>query len=370
MKIAIVGTGYVGLVSGTCFAEIGVDVTCVDTNSEKIESLQKGIIPIYENGLEEMVLRNMKAKRLKFTTSLESCLDDVEVIFRNKCEANQQELMIRYDELRYPNVKMDELRMKQILMNLLSNAVKYTQSFGKVSMQVSQDEPDSNQICCTRFTIMDNGIGMSEEFVKKVFQPFEREDTILSDKVEGTGLGMAIVKNLVDIMKGTIEVDSMVNVGTKVIVTLPLEVAAQTQEVTVQEKNTMQYTYPGKHILIVEDKRINMEIVKGFLEDTELIIDEARNGKEALEKVEASREGTYDLIFMDIRMPVMKGDEATMKIRALDREDCKRVPIIAMTANAFEEDAKRCLAAGMTAHLAKPFQIEDVEKAIVECCGK
>ena len=110
---------------------------------------------------------------------------------------------------------------------------------------------------------------------------------------------MAIVKNLVDIMKGTIEVDSMVNVGTKVIVTLPLEVATQTQEVTVQEKNTMQYTYPGKHILIVEDKRINMEIVKGFLEDTELIIDEARNGKEALEKVEASREGTYDLIFMD-----------------------------------------------------------------------
>ena len=259
---------------------------------------------------------------------------------------------------------MDELRMKQILMNLLSNAVKYTQSFGKVSMQVSQDEPDSNQICCTRFTIMDNGIGMSEEFVKKVFQPFEREDTILSDKVEGTGLGMAIVKNLVDIMKGTIEVDSMVNVGTKVIVTLPLEVATQTQEVTVQEKNTMQYTYPGKHILIVEDKRINMEIVKGFLEDTELIIDEARNGKEALEKVEASREGTYDLIFMDIRMPVMKGDEATMKIRALDREDCKRVPIIAMTANALESDVENSYQCGMNGHISKPIEPDEVYRCL------
>lgn len=296
--------------------------------------------------------------------SLRKLIDDVEVIFRNKCEANQQELMIRYDELRYPNVKMDELRMKQILMNLLSNAVKYTQSFGKVSMQVSQDEPDSNQICCTRFTIMDNGIGMSEEFVKKVFQPFEREDTILSDKVEGTGLGMAIVKNLVDIMKGTIEVDSMVNVGTKVIVTLPLEVATQTQEVTVQEKNTMQYTYPGKHILIVEDKRINMEIVKGFLEDTELIIDEARNGKEALEKVEASREGTYDLIFMDIRMPVMKGDEATMKIRALDREDCKRVPIIAMTANALESDVENSYQCGMNGHISKPIEPDEVYRCL------
>ena len=354
---AILGMTYLAKKHVTDEAKVNKCLDTILSSSENMLALINDVLDM--NKIESGVIELHEKPG-----SLRKLIDDVEVIFRNKCEANQQELMIRYDELRYPNVKMDELRMKQILMNLLSNAVKYTQSFGKVSMQVSQDEPDSNQICCTRFTIMDNGIGMSEEFVKKVFQPFEREDTILSDKVEGTGLGMAIVKNLVDIMKGTIEIDSMVNVGTKVIVTLPLEVAAQTQEVTVQEKNTMQYTYPGKHILIVEDKRINMEIVKGFLEDTELIIDEARNGKEALEKVEASREGTYDLIFMDIRMPVMKGDEATMKIRALDREDCKRVPIIAMTANALESDVENSYQCGMNGHISKPIEPDKVYRCL------
>ena len=354
---AILGMTYLAKKHVTDEAKVNKCLDTILSSSENMLALINDVLDM--NKIESGVIELHEKPG-----SLRKLIDDVEVIFRNKCEANQQELMIRYDELRYPNVKMDELRMKQILMNLLSNAVKYTQSFGKVSMQVSQDGPDSNQICCTRFTIMDDGIGMSEEFVKKVFQPFEREDTILSDKVEGTGLGMAIVKNLVDIMKGTIEVDSMVNVGTKVIVTLPLEVAAQTQEVTVQEKNTMQYTYPGKHILIVEDKRINMEIVKGFLEDTELIIDEARNGKEALEKVEASREGTYDLIFMDIRMPVMKGDEATMKIRALDREDCKRVPIIAMTANALESDVENSYQCGMNGHISKPIEPDEVYRCL------
>ena len=354
---AILGMTYLAKKHVTDEAKVNKCLDTILSSSENMLALINDVLDM--NKIESGVIELHEKPG-----SLRKLIDDVEVIFRNKCEANQQELMIRYDELRYPNVKMDELRMKQILMNLLSNAVKYTQSFGKVSMQVSQDEPDSSQICCTRFTIMDDGIGMSEEFVKKVFQPFEREDTILSDKVEGTGLGMAIVKNLVDIMKGTIEVDSMVNVGTKVIVTLPLEVAAQTQEAAVQEKNAMQYAYPGKHILIVEDKRINMEIVKGFLEDTELIIDEARNGKEALEKVEASREGTYDLIFMDIRMPVMKGDEATMKIRALDREDCRRVPIIAMTANALESDVENSYQCGMNGHISKPIEPDEVYRCL------
>lgn len=296
--------------------------------------------------------------------SLRKLISDVENVFRDKCEANQQELTIQCEELKQPNVKMDELRMKQILMNLLSNAVKYTQSFGKISMQVSQEEPDADRICLTRFVVMDDGIGMSEEFVKRVFQPFEREDTILSDKVEGTGLGMAIVKNLVDIMHGTIEVDSMVNVGTKITVQLPLETTVEQEDIAVKEKNAVQHKYPGKHILVVEDKRINLEIVKGFLEDTELIIDEARNGQEALEKVEASAEGTYDLIFMDIRMPVMKGDEATMRIRQLEREDCRHIPIIAMTANALESDVENSYKCGMNGHISKPIEPAEVYRCL------
>ena len=295
--------------------------------------------------------------------SLQKLIEDVEVIFRNKCEANQQELLIQSRQMIYPNVKMDELRMKQILMNLLSNAVKYTQSFGKVSMEVIQEKTDENK-CCTRFIIADDGIGMSEKFIKRVFEPFEREETVLSDKVEGTGLGMAIVKNLVDIMKGTIEIESRVNVGTKVVVTIPLEIASQVKREAEKKLNAEQHKYPGKHILVVEDKRINMEIVKGFLEDTELIIDEARNGKEALEKVMASPEGSIDLIFMDIRMPVMKGDEATMKIRQLDREDCKKIPIIAMTANALESDVENSYNCGMNGHISKPIEPEEVYRCL------
>ena len=141
---------------------------------------------------------------------------------------------------------------------------------------------------------MDDGIGMSEDFVKRVFKPFEREETVLSDKVEGTGLGMAIVKNLVEVMKGTIEVDSMVNVGTKITVLLPFEICEEEEHTFEKDLTTVNNKYTGKRILIVEDKRINMEIVKGFLEDTELIIEEARNGKEAVQKVSESKEGWFD----------------------------------------------------------------------------
>lgn len=296
--------------------------------------------------------------------NLEKVICDVESIFKNKCEENQQQFTIDYSELRHLHVLMDEIRVKQILMNLVSNAVKYTQSFGRISLTVGEELGSEEQYCNIRFTVIDDGIGMSEEFIKKVFEPFEREDTVLSDKIEGTGLGMAIVKNLVDVMHGTINIDSMVNVGTKITVVLPFAVCEEIENNIENDMSTMQHKYPGKHILVVEDKRINMEIVKGFLEDTELVIDEARNGKEALEKVQTSEEGCYDLIFMDIRMPVMKGDEATAAIRNLDREDCKKIPIIAMTANALESDVKNSYACGMNGHISKPIEPEEVYRCL------
>lgn len=296
--------------------------------------------------------------------NLQKVICDIESIFRQRCEENQQQFSIDDSELKSPYVLMDELRVKQILMNLVSNAVKYTQSFGRISLSISQEYAASSQNCYVKFVIVDDGIGMSEDFVEKVFEPFEREDTVLSDKIEGTGLGMAIVKNLVDIMKGTIEIDSMIHVGTKITVVLPFAVCEQTQKTSVLEMSAKQHKYPGKHILVVEDKRINMEIVKGFLEDTELIIDEARNGKEALEKVKNSDEGMYDLIFMDIRMPVMKGDEATAKIRKLDRADCQKVPIIAMTANALENDVEKSFECGMNGHISKPIEPEEVYRCL------
>lgn len=295
--------------------------------------------------------------------NLEKVFHEVDAIFRNKCETNQQTFNIDYSGVKHLDVMMDEIRVKQIIMNLVSNAVKYTQSFGCISMTVMEEilQPEISNF---RFIFIDNGIGMSEAFIQKVFEPFEREETILSDKIEGTGLGMAIVKNLVDVMNGQISIDSAVNVGTKITVDIPLQICDKSVTAFEGEMSSNIHRYPGKRILVVEDKRINMEIVKGFLEDTEIIIDEARNGKEAVEKFRESKEGFYDLIFMDIRMPVMKGDEATSIIRTLERSDSKSIPIIAMTANALESDVESSFSAGMDGHISKPIEPEEVYKCL------
>lgn len=296
--------------------------------------------------------------------NLQKLISGIESIFKNKCDMNQQQFMIQYEKVKHYNLMMDEIRIRQILTNLISNAIKYTQSFGRISLEVIEEFGASEKDCVIRFIVMDDGIGMSEEFLSKIFEPFEREETELSDKIEGTGLGMAIVKNLVDVMHGTIEVDSMVNVGTKITVAIPLTICEEVETEVENDVANVQHKYPGKHILLVEDKRINMEIVKGFLEDTELVIEEARNGREAVEKVKASKEGTYDLIFMDIRMPVMKGDEATKIIRSMEREDCKRVPIIAMTANALDSDVENTYRCGMNGHISKPIEPEEVYRCL------
>ena len=216
------------------------------------------------------------------------------------------------------------------------------------------------------FIIRDNGIGMSGDFVNRVFEPFERESTDWSDQIEGTGLGMAITKNLVDLMKGQIEVESIVNVGTKIIVALPFAICDGEDDSSKSEYKIVHRRYPGKRILIVEDKRINMEIIKGFLEDTGIAIDEAKNGREAVDKIRVAAEGTYDLVFMDISMPVMRGDEAVVEIRKLDRADCRTMPIIAMTANALESDVQNSYQCGMNGHISKPIEPEEVYKCLNE----
>lgn len=188
--------------------------------------------------------------------------------------------------------------------------------------------------------------------------------TELSEQIEGTGLGMSITKNLVELMKGTIEIESILNVGTKVTVMLPFKICEE--EIAGKEIDfaVLQEKYPGKNILIVDDKRMNLEIVKGFLEDAELTIDEARNGREAVDKLRNAAEGTYDLIFMDITMPVLRGDEAAMQIRKIAREDCKTIPIIAMTANAMESDVQNSYQCGMNDHISKPIEPKEVYRCL------
>ena len=212
-------------------------------------------------------------------------------------------------------------------------------------------------ICTYRWTISDTGIGMSAEFLSRIFDPFSQEKTDARSVYQGTGLGMAIARGLIEQMHGSIEVTSQVGVGSVFVITIPFEIAEK-------------YNIRGLHLLAAEDNELNAEIIEMLLTDDGAKVTVAKNGRQAVEYFESNSPGTFDAILMDVMMPVMDGIAATKAIRAMDRADAKTVPIIAMTANAFEEDAKRCLAAGMTAHLAKPFQIEDVEKAIVECCGK
>ncbi|MDE7028499.1 MAG: response regulator [Lachnospiraceae bacterium] len=300
------------------------------------------------------------------TEDIVRLIRDVEVLIRNRCEENQQILVIDCKGIVHRRLRMDKLRVRQIITNLLSNAVKYTPSYGRISMEVTERCKKEDSRSAVTFIIRDNGIGMSDDFVKRIFDPFERENTDMSDQIEGTGLGMAITKNLVDLMKGQIRIESMVNVGTKITVTLPFTIGDEDEDENGAKGTltTVQRKYPGKHILIVEDKRINMEIVKGFLEDTGLMIDEAGNGREAVDKIKEMKEGTYDLVFMDISMPVMRGDEAAMEIRKIEREDCQRMPIIAMTANALESDVQNSYKCGMNGHISKPIEPEEVYKCL------
>ena len=291
-------------------------------------------------------------------------IEDLERLIRNRCEENQQIFAIDCNRIVHRYLFMDELRVRQIITNLLSNAVKYTPAFGRISMEVIEQTSRDEGKCSILFIIRDNGIGMSGDFVKRAFEPFEREMTDLSEQIEGTGLGMSITKNLVELMKGTIEIESIVSVGTKITVMLPFKICEE--EITGKEIDfaVLQGKYPGKRILIVEDKRMNLEIVKGFLEDAELTVDEARNGREAVDKLRNAIEGTYDLIFMDITMPVLRGDEAAMQIRNIDREDCKTIPIIAMTANAMESDVQNSFQCGMNGHISKPIEPKEVYKCL------
>ena len=258
------------------------------------------------------------------------------------------------------------LHLRQIFLNIYGNCIKYNRPGGKITT-VMEAVDVHDGICTYRWTISDTGIGMSAEFLSRIFDPFSQEKTDARSVYQGTGLGMAIARGLIEQMHGSIEVTSQVGVGSVFVITIPFEIA---QEQKRDEELAEKYDIRGLHLLAAEDNELNAEIIEMLLTDDGAKVTVAKNGRQAVEHFENNPPGTFDAILMDVMMPVMDGIAATKAIRAMDRADAKTVPIIAMTANAFEEDAKRCLAAGMTAHLAKPFQIEDVEKAIVECCGK
>lgn len=258
-----------------------------------------------------------------------------------------------------------ELYLRQIFLNIYSNCVKYNRRGGKVITHVvSSKQPDGKIL--VRWEIADTGIGMNQEFLKHVFEPFSREENA-GNGVSGTGLGMPIVKQLVELMGGSIKVSSKLNVGSTFVISIPFESAVQPQKA---EQAASEPTIEGCRLLLVEDNDLNAEIAATLLEGDGACVSIAGDGAQALEAFAKSPAGTFDAILMDVMMPKMDGLAATRAIRALDRPDAARIPIIAMTGNAFQEDVQECLDAGMSAHLAKPIDMTNAGHVIAGAMGR
>ena len=258
-----------------------------------------------------------------------------------------------------------ELYLRQIFLNIYSNCVKYNRRGGKVITHVvSSKQPDGKILVC--WEIADTGIGMSQEFLKHVFEPFSREENA-GNGIGGTGLGMPIVKQLVELMGGSIKVSSKLNVGSTFVISIPFEPAVQPQKA---EQAASEPTIEGCRLLLVEDNDLNAEIAATLLEGDGACVSIAGDGAQALEAFAKSPAGTFDAILMDVMMPKMDGLAATRAIRALDRPDAARIPIIAMTGNAFQEDVQECLDAGMNAHLAKPIDMTKAGRVIADAMGR
>lgn len=265
-------------------------------------------------------------------------------------------------EIKHHHIICDKTKLREIVLNILSNAIKYTPEGGNVELLIQEISFENNKVKY-HFIIIDNGIGMKEDFLPHIFEEFAREKTSTESKVPGIGLGLPIVKSLIDMMNGTIQVESKLNKGTKFTVELSFLTSLQVENVN--ERNTSTLDFSGKHILLVEDNELNAEIGIELLNTFKVIIDLAKNGEECIKILEKMPEGYYDLILMDIQMPIMDGYEATKIIRSFNNKNAQ-IPIIAMTANAFEEDRKHALQLGMNEHLAKPVDIEKLKDVLTK----
>ena len=287
-------------------------------------------------------------------------------------EAKKKNIHVRYTfNVEHKHVMADVTKVEEIFVNILSNAVKYTPSNGSVEVNVDELLCDEPGYMIVRTSITDTGIGMSQEYLEKIFESFSRE-RMTSSKISGTGLGMAIVKKYVDLLGGTIDVKSVLGKGSTFIVTLKYKIADEKYYLNKQEENCEvdNAIFNGKHILLAEDNDLNAEIAQTILERAGLFVDRVKNGIECVNKVIENPVGTYDVILMDIQMPKMDGYKATCEIRNLQDKAKACIPIVAITANAFEEDKKKAIDAGMDGHIAKPINIEDLFVVLTDILNK
>ena len=340
----------------------------------KINAASTHLLSLINDVLDMSRIESGKMQLDVSPCSISELLYGAEAIVQGQVNAKRQTLAIEAVGIEHEHIYCDKLRLNQILLNLLGNAIKFTPEGGEISLKVYQNKCSKKDYGAYEFHVKDNGIGMSADFAKKVFEPFERERTSTISGIQGTGLGMAITKNLIDMMGGSIRVETELGKGTEYIIEVELELWVK--PIINLKKNQTQAPekpkgedFKGKHLLLVEDNELNQEIATEILRQYGFIVDTADDGKEAVDIIQASSPGDYDVILMDIQMPVMDGYEATKEIRSLHNIKLADIPIIAMTANAFEEDKKLALENGMNGHIAKPINvavlIETLEEVLI-----
>ena len=324
---------------------------------ENIQVCGQNLLMLLNNVLDLARIENDKTEMEYSVSDIEKDFRNCVAMFRNQADSKGQTLMVT-TQLQYPYIYADIPHLTEICTNLVSNAVKYTGAGGTIRCNVTQKPGEKEGWCDTVVTVADNGIGMSQEFQKHIFEPFERERTSTVSKVEGSGIGMGIVKKLVGLMGGTVEVESRIGVGSTFTVTIPCRIASEDETQAKRETNPSdQKCLCGTRILLTEDNDLNAEIAVELLQEEGCTVDRAKDGVECVDMLEKAANGTYRLILMDIQMPVMNGYDATKKIRRMDDPQKANIPIIAMTANAFSEDKQVALDAGMNDHIAKPINM-------------
>lgn len=329
----------------------------------KIKSSSDYLLSLINNVLEMARIESGRSDLDERDISVEKSLDAVYWIF--EAQMKEKHIDFIWDvNVKHNNIKCDVVKLKEILMNIINNAYKYSLPGDSVAVRIEEIPCDRDGYARIQTTVKDTGIGMSEEFLEHIFEDFTRAQTSTESGQFGTGLGMAIVKKIVDLMGGTIDVQSKQGIGTTFTVTLEhkiAEIAAENREVV---KSTEDYSFRGKRILLVEDNDLNAEIAQTILAGTGMTVDRACDGIQCVDVLKGSEPGYYDMVLMDIQMPNMDGYEATRIIRQFEDKRLSEIPIIAMTANAFAEDRKQAFDAGMNGHIAKPINAEDLKMTL------
>ena len=324
---------------------------------ENIQVCGQNLLMLLNNVLDLARIENDKTEMEYSVSDVDKDFRNCIAMFRNQADSKGQTLTVT-TQLPYPYIYADIPHLTEVCTNLVSNAVKYTGAGGTIRCGVTQKPGKKEGWCDTVVTVADNGIGMSQEFQKHIFEPFERERTSTVSKVEGSGIGMGIVKKLVGLMGGTVAVESKIGVGSTFTVTIPCRIASEDEIQAKREVNPSdQKCLCGTRILLTEDNDLNAEIATELLQEEGCTVDRAKDGVECVDMLEKAANGTYQLILMDVQMPVMNGYDATKKIRRMDDPQKANIPIVAMTANAFSEDKQVALDAGMNDHIAKPINM-------------